>query len=479
VEAQQTITAEIVGKVLVPKLRAQQARNKEIKELMDLEKNQIHLPKRSSAEHVKLAEYARTPWGPIIIRGRVNRLKVAGIRDGNVSSTSLWGKWKAWGAVTKEKIAYGEANTYGEAYIEERLVGVGKTVLINKSPHRFAGFYSTDGIGDPYGSAYPLVAIEEIEQGKVYKVWDANYVSVWEQTVGSFGETNYSLVKQELHGAPCVPMVRYAVDMNSDGAAVGAIYPLRHMIRRITKTALDQITVNHSNSWNVRTVAGLSQMSNADRFADETDEEFDKRRARMEEGLRLEMSQDTLLTSPDKDTKFGSLPATNPGSFVTVVESEIRQLSAASNTPSSYLTGDAGLAVSAEQASNANDTFLSMIEEQKDLFGEAHEALFALDALMTGGTFDPATVSIAWWDRDNGSIAAKVDALGKAATMLKIPVQSLWERFPNVTPEELDNWKKAAEVEAAKESAFTNALMTMGNETQSPVVLAKDNNLGE
>lgn len=50
-----------------------------------------------------------------------------------------------------------------------------------------------------------------------------------------------------------------------------------------------------------------------------------------------------------------------------------------------------------------------------------------------------------WRDTEARSLSTTVDALGKLAQMLNVPVEELWERVPGVTKTDVDRWRKAAE----------------------------------
>lgn len=467
-------TADVLQKVLIPQLNGQISKNLALKKFITLDERMIVIPNRSSDEHRKIAEYAKSPWAEKIVNSRVRRLKVSGIRGDGGSDEEAWNLWRSWKMIQKEKTVYREAITYGDSYLELRKNG-NSTTPLNKSPFFFTAFYGFDDFNDAYNAEYPVLGLESNANGTMYKLLDNNHVYIFTKVKGS---DKLELVKKELHGANHVPIVRYANDINSNGESIGEIKPLRHILLRIMKASYDSGMINHNNSWNVRYATGLSSVADVPQIAGETDMEYQRRVARMEEGLRLELGTSDLLTSTSKDTSFGSLPATPPSSFVQVIEQNLKELAAVSETPSDYLTGDI-VAQSAEQASNSQANFLALIKEKQDIFGESHESLIRLNGEMLGIETPSYVSTIAWDESDNGVLAAKVDALGKAATMLKIPEQELWEDFPNMTPEKLERWKKSAIERDNQESAAMKALMEMGNEEASAASIAKDAELGE
>lgn len=464
------LNAEVIQEVLLPKLEAQIENNGKLKPFVTLEDQMINIPRRSTIEHRKIAEYAKTPWAKKIVDARVQPMKVAGIRNSYGSDAEMWRTWKQWHMIQKEKAVYREAITYGDAHIELRQMAPGFTVPFNKDPFKFVAFYGHDDFNDAFNAEHPVLAMEKGSKG-AYKVWDDRTVSIWEPT--REGSDRLALVSRELHGADVVPVVRYANDIDSSGRSIGDIRPLTYLLLRIMKASYDSGMINHSNSWNVRYVAGMSNIQDIPKLPGETDEEWNRRLAHIEERMRVELSTSDILTSTDSNAKFGSLPATNPGQFVAVIEQMLKELAAVSNTPSDYLTGDI-VAQSAEQSANSQANYHSMVQEKRDVFGESHETLLKLHVRMNQGDLSEFDSQVAWAENDNGAIAAKIDALGKAATMLKIPERVLWSMYPNQTPEKLQEWYEAADERDAQQAQAYATIAGMGNEGATPEMMAKD-----
>jgi hypothetical protein len=453
------ITEELLRTNLVPKLEAQIKINKKIKKFITLEETMLVIPPKSSPEHAKIAEYAKTPWAKKLVKTRVTRLHVAGIRDTSGSNDSIWASWKNWRMISKEKAIYFDAITYGESFVEIRKVLGNKTIPIVKNPFSFTAFYGLSEFSDPLNAEFPDLAMEKMDDD-TYRVWDESNIYDWKRPEGS---SSFILVKTTPHGAKVVPFIRYANDTNSSGQSVGEIKPLISLLLRIQKAAYDSGLINHNNSWNIRYATGLSSITDEPRLEGETDEEYEARLAMMETRLRQELNSSDLLTSTNENAKFGSLPATNPGAFVTVIESLLKELAAVSDTPSDYLTGNA-IQQTAEQAANSNASFNAIMDSYREVFGESHEALIRLAASMTGST--ATFTGIAWQDSDTGSIAAKVDAYGKMAATLRVPPRVLWNELPNMTPEKLQSWFEAADElqKAEQRTMLTMAGIGLDNE---------------
>ncbi|TDD97634.1 phage portal protein [Actinomadura rubrisoli] len=102
---------------------------------------------------------------------------------------------------------------------------------------------------------------------------------------------------------------------------------------------------------------------------------------------------------------------------------------------------------SAEALNAARDGLNSKVAERKSTTGESHEQTLRLASLAAGdqaGWRDTAA-QVVWRDTESRSLAQTVDALGKLVQMLGVPPEVLWERIPNVTQQDVERWKAAAE----------------------------------
>jgi hypothetical protein len=109
------------------------------------------------------------------------------------------------------------------------------------------------------------------------------------------------------------------------------------------------------------------------------------------------------------------------------------------------------------------------ITEHQYSLGESTEQMIRLAGLAMG---TPEGLD-AWWDdsaqvvwrnTEPQSLAATIDALGKAAQMLEVPVEVLWELWPGMTDATLSRWLAARE-QASQATAIREMLM---DELQPP-----------
>jgi hypothetical protein len=94
------------------------------------------------------------------------------------------------------------------------------------------------------------------------------------------------------------------------------------------------------------------------------------------------------------------------------------------------------------------------IAEYETLFGESWETVFRLSAVAAGKTPDDSA-QVRWRDTEARALASTVDALGKMAQMLAVPVEELWEKIPGITDTDVMRWKAARAADPLAEIAAT------------------------
>jgi hypothetical protein len=88
------------------------------------------------------------------------------------------------------------------------------------------------------------------------------------------------------------------------------------------------------------------------------------------------------------------------------------------------------------------------IDERHMSFGESHEQTFSLIGRAKGISIAP-DAEVIWRDSSARAFTSAVEGLSIVAEKLGVPVQELWERIPDVTRQELERWKAAAQEESA------------------------------
>lgn len=113
-----------------------------------------------------------------------------------------------------------------------------------------------------------------------------------------------------------------------------------------------------------------------------------------------------------------------------------------------FVLGEARITTcnSAEALLAADTTLAKKVVDHQTLFGESWEQAFRMGGVAMGDNAAATdTDAQVWWrETEPRSIAQQVDALGKLATMLGVPVQALWQEVPGMTGGTLQLWRAEA-----------------------------------
>lgn len=418
---------ELVGDSLFPGWQREKDRLDRIDRWYRWQQEDIKIPRNATPELRRLAEASKVPWLGLVVSTVAQALYVDGYRssyDRGPDSPELSSPWRTWHAngfeqrqtaVHRGALAYGYA--FATALPGEDATGP-RAVLRGLSPRRLFAVYE-----DPAGDDWPRFALI------VDKAPDGEYLTrlLDEDTVhyikvGEFG-SKPEYISDERHDAGVCPVVRYANQLDLDGRCDGEVEPFIPMAARINKTSFDRMLTQHFSSWKIRTVAGMAQPD---------DEEAAIRK-------KLRLRQDDMLVAEDPDTKFGTLDETPLGGFIDAWRSDIEALAAVSQTPTHALTGQL-INLSAEALAASRAGLTQKVSERQRMFGKSHVQLLRLAAHLEGATEDAndTFARVTWQDMEIRSLSQAVDALGKAAEMLGMPVEFLWERVPGFEKADVD-----------------------------------------
>jgi hypothetical protein len=265
------------------------------------------------------------------------------------------------------------------------------------------------------------------------------------KTASGLAKQDWTYVAQESHGAPVVPIVQYAPNVDIDGRANSDLQGLIPLLSRIDQGTFDRLIVQRFGAFKVRYIAGMDPPETPEGEAEK----------------KLQLAVDRILVAGDPDTKFGTLDATDLAGYINATASDLRELSALSQTPPHHLLGLSSN-LQAESLAAAEKGLQSKSREHRLSWGESHEQLFRLDAFMRGDAAEAQAYEMEarWRDTESRSLEQAAMALGMLATNLKVPVELLWERIPGWTSFDV---KKAKELfgEGGLDKLIDQALGTL------------------
>ena len=321
-------------------------------------------------------------------------------------------------------IGYGTA--YGLALpAVSKLTGEAMPKLRGFSPREMIALYE-DPADDEW--AYIAMRVATIRKRAELRVYDDQLVHTFDMPDGLQGET-FEYRGAEAHDVGVCPVVRFTNRMDLEGRVSGEVEPFIPLLGRLDQTTFDRLVVQRFASWIVRMVAGMT-------IPDDKNVEQEK----------LRLAAESILVAADKDTKFGSMPATPPNGFIDSHDADVRTLSAVAAAPAHEMLGTmANLSAEALAAARAPQTAKS--DEARHTIGEKWEQYLRLGAHIAGDEEAAADFSsrVRWKDTEIRSLAQAADALGKIATMLGFPVELLWEKVPGMEQQDVEAAKAVIE----------------------------------
>lgn len=393
------------------------------------------IPTYADNEHRNLAKIAETPFLSLVVTTVAQQLVAEAFRSARTTdTTTLTAPWLRNRMPSRQRAIYRAALAYGYSYATA-MPGDTGSVLRGRSPRDLYAVY-----GDVVEDEYPMYYL--LAKG------DHRYI-VDEEAVYILGDDNGRLeyIEEWVHNVGVAPAVRYSNQIDLEGRTPGEVEPYIQVAGRIDKTTYDRLLVQHFNSWKVRTATGL------DMPPDPQDVER----------VKLLLRQNDILTG-EAGVQFGTLDETSPDGLIKATEEDVKILAVVSQTPVHALTGNL-VNLSADAIAEARATADLKVHERKVGFGDSNEQLLRLSAHIEGRREDAAdfTIRTDWADLQSRSMNQAADALGKMATMLKIPVELLWDRIPGVTPEIAKAWVDYAKANPSAEEMLAAALNNQSN----------------
>lgn len=439
--------AELISDELFPRWQKENERLERIDWWYRWKHEPIVLPRAATKELKRLIDMSRVPWLGLVVSSISQCLYVDGFKSSldpvepdDAPPSGPWKTWNANGMAQRQIAVHRAALAYGYSFVcvmpGEDNEGK-RSVLRGVSPRKAFAVYE-----DPAEDEWPkyVLRVASRGEGKGYEVrlYDDEFITTY---IMDNPDAKPEYVKRDEHRAKVCPFVRYANQLDLDGRCDGEVEPFIPLASRINKTSYDRLLTQHFNSWKIRTISGMAQP--------DTDEEKNRK--------KLQLRQDDLLVSEDPDTRFDTLDETPLEGFIAAWRSDIEALAAVTQTPTYALTGQM-INLSAEALAAARAQLNLKVAERQKSLGASHVQTLRLSAALEGDQAhaDDVLARVTWQDMEIRSFSQAVDALGKAATMLQVPLRALWMRIPGVEKTDVDEWVKyAAEMDPIQKLTAT------------------------
>lgn len=453
-----------VARYLLQARREEAPRLEEIRRWVRDEVCAIYVPKSATEEYRQLVDQSRFNILDRLVSAVANNLFIDGYRPKRKAENSpVWDEvWQPNRMDARQGGVFRSALTYGASYarvLPGQLRGKPSAVITPFSPRRMTCLYE-DAINDewaqyalavsqprpdPTGKYTKVVTIAVYDATHEYKM-DVPAAAAWtpkgsEATPPSVMSFSFDLDRAEVgeHGLGVTPVVRFLPNRaDLDDGSPGVVWPMLPAQRQLNQTTFGLKLAELYAAFKQRWVTGLALPED-------------------EDGNPIEpfnIAVNRLLVAEDQEVKFGEFSETSLDGYLNSRDKTLLFVASKRQIPPHTLVvGNAVSNISAEALAALEAGHQQDIAECKTSLGEDAEQMLRLGALAAGNEdgWEDTSASVRWRDTTPRSLAQIADALGKLATLLGVPARALWERIPDVTDDDLEQWEQLAEKEADEE----------------------------
>jgi len=377
----------------------------------------------------RLAQMSRINILALVVSLQAQGLYVDGYRTASGENEPAWEAWQANNMDHHQTGIHRAALAYGTDYVIV-LPGDPYPVIRGVSPRSLVAMYDESSGDWPY---YALEKVQSPWSATEYRLYDADAVYTLH---GSDTGDQLALRGVETHELGICPVVRYRNQdtlnepplkatmrsrwLPTRGITGGEIEPLMSLQDQLDVTTFDLLVAQRFQSFRQRYVMGWT-----------ADSEEEKAKA----------NASSLWTFEDPDTKVGEFGQVDLSGYLDSRQATVTAVGVTAQAPPHELLGSiANLSAEALAAASVGER--RKRQERQSLFGESHEQTFWLTA-RAGGMDEPdRSAQVIWRDTEARSLGQIVDALGKMASQLHMPVELLWERLPGFTQQDLERGRQ-------------------------------------
>lgn len=161
-------------------------------------------------------------------------------------------------------------------------------------------------------------------------------------------------------------------------------------------------------------------------------------------------SKDRLLWLSKAGATIGQFSAADLGAYLKVIDQCVRHIAAQTRTPPQYLLGEMAN-IAADALESAESGLVAKAMDKQLHFGADLREIMRLEALASGDPGRAASLAMGrtvWRDAQFRSVAQYADALTKYKA-IGVPDEALWRMIPGVRPEQVDEWIRLRDEQAA------------------------------
>lgn len=415
---------ELANSVLIPDWLKERERQQKLEAWAKGDHSKPYRPRETTAEYDAIEENSRVPLLGLIVRIFGQGLELIDYAPGDAAHHErLWRIWTANQMQSRQKRLWKAAFTGGIGYA---LVLPGDPVPQIKlhSAKNMIAVYQ-----DPEFDEWPMyAAVGTPASGTHYhfRVFDeANIYTLGMNAEG--GAVEY--ITTDEHQSGVTPVVRFAGEMDTEGAVEGEVERLIPIQAAIDQAKFDLQMTQTFSSFKIRYATGMAAPDDKDEAS----------------RVKMVLAQDRILLSENAESKFGTLDGTDLLGYIESGKASKQELATiAQVSPKAIVGAQANTANGAEaQAADEASTMRKLLDFET-VFSPSIGQLFRLAGALDGveGSAADYAGRCTWRDSEIRSLAQIADAVAKLADdRLGIPREALWEMLPGVTPEKVTAWK--------------------------------------
>lgn len=422
------------------------------------------IPAKYQAAYQLFLNHSITPWARLVVDSVVERLRVQGVRSVDDPEAAR-AAWHAFGHArlnADQRLVYTEALIGGVGYVSvsDSPDATNHTHARITPESAFEVVHEPD-LGDRQQVAaalklYPLDWSRELWVCELYrrdatyrwlaalnrKLRDADAFPI-DGTGGSRRRTNLDWAEADVveNDVGIVPIVPFENRVNLLSGGASEIEDCVPVLQRIDQLTLDMMLASHYSAFRQKWATGLMVPRDPD-----TGKPIEPYSAAVQR----------LWVNEKADGSFGTFDATDPGGYLSAIDSQIATLAAISRVPAHYLL-QRNLAnpPSAESLIASEAGLVTKVQDRQATFGESWEQAFWIQAHLSGNDIDVEMLEVQWVDAEKRNPAQVADAATKLQT-IGVPRPALWA-FIGATPAQVEEW--------ANESAAETLLATVTQPT--------------
>lgn len=398
----------------------------------------VWLPLGAPRELQALAQMARVPILPLIVKATTQQMFVDGIAatDEDDAEVLNW-IWQRNRFDRKQIGIHKAVAEYGVAYGTSMPSDNRVPVLRPSSPRKMTAAFGDD-------PDWPRYALEQRDD-EVWRLYDSTHTYDLKRGQrrtrsvrgGARRTVTFDFIPGTAapHEQAVTPVVRYVSDEDLDDPVRGDIEPLFPLADKLNLSSFHLLVAQHYGAHGRRAI--ISRLIG----------DLEKKLVKNSANTML-----TLNAHPD-DVNMEEFQQTKLDGFLDSIEATIRTMATLGQTPVSELTGVvANLA--AEALIESRESSVRKLSERQTVVGESHEQLLGQAGQLLGVPLDPMA-RVRWKPNLDQRALAFVDTLAVLADKLGVPEVELWKQapFPQATIEE---WI-AARDESRTQEAQTDA----------------------